>query len=129
MKQYDMRYLLPNIIANDPRNYVYIDGNWTMKGKLNDWWRSKGAINLSAIHINLLQDNGYSTNNITINETHPLKFLIDEKGWRFENSEKLSLTSDLVSLIVKAQNNRPARKVKLGVKWSNRSQYYRKTIL
>ena len=102
MKQYDIRYLLPNIIANDPRNYVYIDGNWTMKGKLNDWWRSKGAYKLSAIHINLLQDNGYSTNNITINETHPFQFVIDKKGWQFRNIDKLSLKSDFISLIIRS---------------------------
>ena len=91
MKQYDIRYLLPNFIANDPRNYVYIDGNWTMKGKLNDWWHSTGLINLSALHINLLQDNGYATNNISISETNPFQFVIDKKGWQFRNIDKLAL--------------------------------------
>ena len=113
MKQYDIRYLLPKAISNDPRNFIYIDGNWSMKGNLKDWWRSKGLVNISAIHINLLQDNGYTTNNIKIDETTPFQLMIDDHGWKLKDIDELSLKSDLLTLLIKTKDNKPPEKIDL----------------
>lgn len=52
----DLRFLATPWFASDPRNYCYLNGAWSMKGQLADFWRSSGKLNIATIKGRMLRE-------------------------------------------------------------------------
>lgn len=52
----DLRFLGTPWFASDPRNYLYINGSWIMRGQLEDFWRSAGTLRVAAINGRMLRE-------------------------------------------------------------------------
>lgn len=113
--QTDIRFLSPNFFSSDPRNFLYFSGNWSMNGKLNDWWKSDGSAQITSIWGNLVRDSSEGTENLPFKSENPSKIQISEGGWN-TSGPSLKVTSKYTQVEAKLVNNRlPER---LGLKTS-----------
>ncbi len=65
-KRMDLRFLATPWFATDPRNFIYLNGDWNMKGNFEEFWRSNGKLAISAVNGRILRE--------TMGEQHTVDF-------------------------------------------------------
>ncbi len=110
-KRFDLRALATSYVYQDPRNYIYFTGNWHLKGKFEDWWRSQGELNIQDLRGKFTQDIASQARIIQISQQSPITLLMDHKGWHFAGKDALVL--DGRNALVKASliNSHPPERL------------------
>lgn len=106
-KNFDFRPFMPGAVANDPRNFAYFSGSWSMQGMLKNWWASTGEIEIKRIRAKYHPAQRVVGKPVEITTAAPTKILISPKGWGFADGSALRLNSDFGFLSLGFGNNHP----------------------
>ncbi|MDQ3233656.1 MAG: translocation/assembly module TamB domain-containing protein, partial [Pseudobdellovibrionaceae bacterium] len=113
--QMDIRALLGEFFAEDPRNFAYLTAEWTMRGELTDFWGSKGDLVLSRVRSKLFRNLGSRTSSVELNSDEPIKLKISPQGWTLPDKRPLKLQGEYFDLSFEAGNNRLPDQLDLSV--------------
>ena len=106
-KNFDFRPFMPEIVANDPRNFAYFSGTWSMQGQLKNWWASNGELEIKRMRAKYHPAQRLVGRPIEIATASPSKVLISPKGWTFENGDMLRLNSEFGFISLGFGDNHP----------------------
>ena len=106
-KRLDLRALGSKLFADDPRNYAYVTGNWSMQGTFDDWWSSKGSLNINDIRLRFMRDIRGRSNIIELMHTKPINLSFSEKGWHTIDGKDIKLLGEKIALNISTRGNRP----------------------
>ncbi len=98
MNQLDIRALIGKTFAEDPRNFAYVTADWTMAGKLKNFWGSTGDFTLSKIRSKIFQNLGNRTSSIEVNSDEPIRLKISPEIWQFADKRPLKLKGEYFDL-------------------------------
>jgi len=116
--QMDIRALLGQYFAEDPRNFAYLSAEWTMQGQLSNFWGSQGEIVLSQVRSKLFRNLGSRTSSVELNSDDAIKLKISPQGWTLPEKRPLKLQGEHFDLSFEAGNNRLPDQLDLSVKGS-----------
>jgi hypothetical protein len=102
----DLRALGSGFFASDPRNYAYLNGDWSMQGKLKDWWRSTGTVAIKDFRVKFIRDMGSEFRSMEVNSDHEIKMTLGENGWNIDSDDAFVLNGDKLRLRVLTKANR-----------------------
>ncbi len=117
-KNFDFRPFMPGAIANDPRNFAYFSGSWTMQGNLNNWWASTGELEVKRIRAKYHPAQRVAVKPVEVITAAPTKITIGKSGWAFANGSSLQLNSEFGTLALGFGANLPPQQ--LDIKTSGR---------
>ncbi len=103
--QMDIRALLGKHFAEDPRNFAYLTAEWTMSGKLKNFWASQGDLVLSRVRSKLFRNLGSRTSSVELNSDDAIKLKISSQGWTLPDKRPLKLQGEFFDLSFEAGNN------------------------
>lgn len=103
----DLRSLGTSFFWDDPRNFAYFTGNWDMRGKFTDFWRSQGNLRIEDIQVNFVQDGTSRIEKFELHSEQPVTIEMDKKGWVFKDNQDLFLKGREINLHIALPSNRP----------------------
>lgn len=106
LNQFDMRAVLGKIFADDPRNFAYLSAEWTMAGKLEEFWKSRGELVFNQLRSKLFRNLGSRTSSIELNSDEAIRIKIAPEQWTFEDRKSLKLKGDYFDLELSTGDNR-----------------------
>ncbi len=107
LDKFDLRFLVGEFFAADPRNYAYLTGEVNLKGSLTNFLNSTGRMRLEDTRINFVRDVGATTKNIMLRQEAPVALLLEKNQWVFEGDKTLFLTGDKMQVRVGMGPNQP----------------------
>jgi hypothetical protein len=107
MKRLDVRAVATSFFYNDPRNYAYLTADWTMKGRLTDWWRSTGDLKISDVRARFVRDVAGQVKTLQIQSDQPARLIFANDGWSLEGGKELFLNGKMLNLKVSVPTSRP----------------------
>ncbi len=113
--QMDIRALIGQFFAEDPRNFAYLTAEWTMQGELSNFWNSKGDLVLSRVRSKLFRNLGSRTSSVELNSDDPIKLKISPQGWLLADKRPLKLQGEHFDLSFESGNNRLPDQLDLSV--------------
>jgi hypothetical protein len=113
--QMDIRALIGQFFAEDPRNFAYLTAEWTMQGELGNFWGSKGELVLSRVRSKLFRNLGSRTSSVELNSDDPIKLKISPQGWTLADKRPLKLQGEYFDLSFESGNNRLPDQLDLSV--------------
>jgi hypothetical protein len=113
--QMDIRALIGQFFAEDPRNFAYLTAEWTMQGELSNFWASKGDLVLSRVRSKLFRNLGSRTSSVELNSDEPIKLKISPQGWLLADKRPLKLQGEFFDLSFESGNNRLPDQLDLSV--------------
>ena len=106
LNQLDIRAFLTPTFADDPRNFAYLSAEWTMNGKLEDFWGSQGELVLSRVRSKFFRNLGSRTSSIELNSDQAIRVQIKPEQWRLLDKRPLKLKGEFFDLELSAGDNR-----------------------
>lgn len=103
----DIRALTTKYFFQDPRNYAYLTGYWTLKGHFKDWWQAKGELYIEQLRTKFNHDIEGKTQNITLSNEVPAKILFADSGWTYQENIPLKLSGDYIETVFYLNNSHP----------------------
>jgi hypothetical protein len=100
MRRLDMRALASRYFYDDPRNYLYLTGDWHMQGKFADFWRSTGEFEIKGIRAKYVRDLTGQTKTLMLTQEKPVTLRFAKDGWTFDKDEILRLSGRYVNVAV-----------------------------
>ena len=100
MRRLDLRALASHYFYEDPRNYLYLTGDWHMTGKFADFWRSTGDFEIKGIRAKYVRDLTGQTKTLMLTQEKPVTLRFAKEGWTFDGGETLRLSGRHVNLAV-----------------------------
>jgi hypothetical protein len=100
MRRLDLRALASHYFYEDPRNYLYLTGDWHMTGKFADFWRSTGDFEIKGIRAKYVRDLTGQTKTLMVTQEKPVTLRFAKEGWTFDRNETLRLTGRHVNMAV-----------------------------
>ncbi|MDD9950941.1 MAG: translocation/assembly module TamB domain-containing protein [Zetaproteobacteria bacterium] len=79
-KQLDLRPLLVEDFAEDPRNFAYADGEWAFNSSVAHPWKGTGRIELKGINVKYLHKVGSRMEHLRLFSTNRAAFLMKSGG-------------------------------------------------
>lgn len=118
LNQMDIRAFLTSTFADDPRNFAYLSAEWTMKGKLGNFWNSSGELVLSRIRSKFFRNLGSRTSSIELNSDQAIQVQISPEQWRLLDKRPLKLQGEFFDLELSAGNNRLPEQLDISLRGS-----------
>ena len=116
-KRMDLRLLGTKFFSRDPRNYLYLTGDWRLRGTFADWWHAQGELNINDLRANLVQSNGMQTKTLALRQESPAKLLFTNKGWSFADNRGIILRGTDFDLDLHTSDSHPPER--LGFKFNS----------
>ncbi len=110
---FDLRAFTPDAFYTDPRNFAYLNANWRMKGKFQDFWKSKGELNIQNIEIVYVKDSGTTTEKVVMRHEFPVTLKMDDSGWVLQDRRELFLKGNYGALFISTPGNAPPEKLNI----------------
>lgn len=89
--QFDLRSLFANHFIFDARSFGYLTAKAKLEGSLNDFWNSKGYINLDELFIKHFSHELVGENSFYLKLKKPIKALLANTKLKFEKNSPLEL--------------------------------------
>ena len=112
-RRFDIRALGSKFFYNDPRNYAYVNGSWSMEGELKRWWYSKGTADIESLTLKLIRDSVHGWKAIKLASEAPVTMSFDEEGWRFDDQKRFVVRGDEAFLSIGTEGNNPPEKLSI----------------
>lgn len=100
LDNFDLRFLLPDIISSDVRNYMYAKGSLSMTGNLEDIWQSTGKLNLKKVEFQYNHPSGIRDHRIKGTLENEFTLSLDNRRLFSENNKPLRITHNFGSIAV-----------------------------
>ncbi|MCX6110527.1 MAG: translocation/assembly module TamB domain-containing protein [Proteobacteria bacterium] len=113
----DLRLLGTTYFSSDPRNYLYLSGDWRLHGTFADWWHAQGELNIKDLRANYVQNIGAQTKTLALRQDKPTKLLFTSTGWHFEDNHGLLLSGADLQLGLTTSDSHPPER--LGFKFAS----------
>ena len=113
----DLRLLGTKFFSRDPRNYLYLTGDWRLRGTFADWWHAQGELNVNDLRANFVQSTGTQTKTLALRQEKPVKLLFTNKGWYFADNQGLLLHGSDFDLDLNTSDSHPPER--LGFKFNS----------
>ena len=98
MNRLDLRAFLSQYFTRDPRNYAYLSGSWELKGKLTDFWNSRGAIDLTDLRLQYGREAGGALRSLVMRNRQPARIAIRDGFWQFADGGSWAIGSEAFDL-------------------------------
>lgn len=115
LNQFDIRPFASEFFFNNPRNFIYLTGNWNLRGNFANWWDSTGEINLDDLLLKYHIPNSVKQHSLSLKLAEKRKISLNSKGWLIENNEVIRILGDDVSIDIDLKNNQPPEKLNINV--------------
>ena len=103
----DIRALATKYFYQDPRNYAYLTGYWSLSGNFKNWWKSVGELYIEQLRTKFNHDIEGKTESIALTNLEPAKILFRRSGWSYENKTPLRLGGDDIKTVFYLNNSHP----------------------
>ena len=110
-RQFDLRPGGSRYFFQDPRNFAYLSGFWTMQGNLTDWWSSRGQFRADRLTLRYTHDIRGKARTLALDSKHPASILFEGGNWRLQNDAPLVLAGDLARIEVGMEPGNPPRQL------------------
>jgi hypothetical protein len=105
-KNLDVRPILPSVLAQDPRNFAYVNANWSMEGNLDNWWNSTGTFDIKSIRAKFFPPQNDNQKPLEVSSVAPVSIDIKQSVWSMSNSGRLLLKSEFGSVEIGSVGSR-----------------------
>ena len=113
--KFDIRSLGTSFFYKDPRNYAYLDGELNLSGSLDNFWRSKGYLNIDNIQTKLIRDKNIDWTTYSMKSEKPIKIDISSDGWNFSNGQILTISGDESTFEISTNENKLPKQVGISI--------------
>lgn len=106
--RFGVQQLMSVATAND--NYARLSGHWYLRGKLHDWWNSRGEFVSNDFQLRYRNKNLTTNQTLILHQQKPFKLLFNKKQWSLVGQQRITFKSEHSTLDIEiADNNRPNR--------------------
>lgn len=102
----DLRAFGTPVFTKDPRNYAYFSGDWDLKGKISDFWRAEGKIQLSDLRVQFMRDVGGQLKTAVLRNEKNAVVKIHDGFWQFADPSPWTIGGDSLKIAVTLNGNR-----------------------
>ena len=106
--RFGVQQLMSVATGND--NYARLSGHWYLRGKLHDWWNSRGEFVSNDFQLRYRNKDLTTNQTLILHQQKPFKLLFNKRRWSLANQQRITFKSEHSTLDIEiADNNRPNR--------------------
>jgi hypothetical protein len=103
----DFRPWLPSVMSQDARNYAYLTATWTLQGRMDRWWESKGELDLKDLRIRYYSAGSGNGQRFDFRSAHASRIYFSGNSWIAADNLPLTISSSFGELKFGLRDHRP----------------------